>query len=55
MPATLVYLFIGAAGRDALGSGSIARWSLLAAGLAATLAATWLVGRAARKRLGLDK
>jgi uncharacterized membrane protein YdjX (TVP38/TMEM64 family) len=54
MPATLVYLFIGAAGREALGSGSTARWALLAAGLAATLAATWLVGRAAGKRLGLD-
>ncbi len=55
MPATLVYLVLGATGRDALAEGGAARWALLGVGLAATVAATALVGRAAAKRLGLEK
>lgn len=54
MPATLLYLFLGATGRAALGEGGAAKWALVGIGLVATLIATWLVGRAARKRLALE-
>lgn len=54
MPATLVYLVLGATGREALGGGGSAQWALLGVGLAATVAATWLVGRAAARRLGIE-
>ena len=53
MPGTLVYLFIGATGRAALGEGGGAKWALAAVGLAATIAASLIVGRAAKKRLGI--
>jgi uncharacterized membrane protein YdjX (TVP38/TMEM64 family) len=54
MPGTLVYLFLGATGRAALGEGGALRWTLLGVGLVATVLASVLVGRAASKRLGLD-
>jgi uncharacterized membrane protein YdjX (TVP38/TMEM64 family) len=54
VPATLVYLVLGATSRDALGEGGGAKWALLGAGLVATFLATWLVGRATRKRLALE-
>jgi uncharacterized membrane protein YdjX (TVP38/TMEM64 family) len=53
LPATVVYVSLGAAGRAA-GSGarrSPAEWSLLAVGLGATIAATILVSRVARREL----
>jgi uncharacterized membrane protein YdjX (TVP38/TMEM64 family) len=53
MPGTLVYLFLGATGRAALGEGGAAKWALLGAGLAATVIASLIVGRAAKKRLGI--
>lgn len=54
LPATLLYLFIGSTGRDAMTGGSTAKWALLGAGIAATIAVTWIVTRAARKQLGID-
>jgi uncharacterized membrane protein YdjX (TVP38/TMEM64 family) len=54
IPGTLLYVSIGAAGRAAAqGRGrSPLEWALLGLGLAATAAATVLVGRAARRELG---
>jgi uncharacterized membrane protein YdjX (TVP38/TMEM64 family) len=57
IPGTLLYVSIGAAGRAAAagrGRGPL-DWALLALGLAATAAATILVGRAARRELGKRK
>jgi uncharacterized membrane protein YdjX (TVP38/TMEM64 family) len=53
VPGTLLYVSIGAAGRAAAGAGgrSPLEWALLGLGLAATAAATVLVGRAARRQL----
>ena len=53
LPGTLVLTALGTAGRAALDLSGRARWGLIAAGIAATLAVTWLVGRAARKGLDL--
>ena len=54
IPGTLLYVSLGAAGRAAAaGQGrSPLEWALLGLGLAATAAATILVGRAARRELG---
>jgi uncharacterized membrane protein YdjX (TVP38/TMEM64 family) len=54
IPGTLLYVGIGAAGRAAAaGHGrSPLEWALLGLGLAATVAATVLIGRAARRELG---
>jgi len=54
MPGTLLYVSIGAAGRAAVGATaarSPAGWVLLGAGLAATVAVTAWIGRAARNEL----
>jgi len=52
LPATVLYVYLGAAGRAALGGGrSGAEWALFGAGLAATLAVTVMVTRAARREL----
>ena len=52
LPATVLYVYLGAAGRAALGGGrTTAEWALLGAGLAATLAVTVMVTRAARREL----
>ena len=53
LPGAIVLTALGTTGRAALGFSGPARWGLLGAGIAATLAVTWLVGRAARRRLGL--
>jgi uncharacterized membrane protein YdjX (TVP38/TMEM64 family) len=53
LPATLVYVWLGAAGR-AVGTGTRrtpAEWALLAAGLAATVAVTIYLTRIARREL----
>jgi uncharacterized membrane protein YdjX (TVP38/TMEM64 family) len=55
IPGELVYVFLGATGRAAMGEGGEARWALLAAGIVATFIATWMIGRAARKRLGIKR
>ncbi len=51
VPVTTLYLFVGASGREALQSGSPAKWAMLAVGIVATVLASWIVGRAARARL----
>lgn len=53
LPGTIVLTSLGTTGRAAMELSGRARWSLIAAGLAATLAVSWIVGRAARRRLGL--
>lgn len=55
LPGILVKVYIGHAGREAvLGGGDPLRLAMLAAGLAAALAFTYFVSRAAHKRLRLD-
>ena len=55
LPATVLYVWIGAAGRAAAGAEGRTRrpleWALLGAGLAATAVATVLITRAARRQL----
>jgi uncharacterized membrane protein YdjX (TVP38/TMEM64 family) len=55
LPATVVYVWLGAAGRAAAGAEAKERspleWALLAAGLAATAVVTVVVSRAARRQL----
>ena len=52
LPATVLYVSIGAAGRAAAGGHrSPAEWALIGVGLAATLVATVMITRAARRRL----
>ncbi len=55
LPGLVVKVYLGHAGRHALSEGDPLWWALLAAGLAAALAVTLLVGRAARKRLKLEE
>ena len=52
LPATLLYVSIGAAGRAAASGGrSPVEWTLIGVGIAATLVATVMITRAARRRL----
>jgi uncharacterized membrane protein YdjX (TVP38/TMEM64 family) len=53
LPGTLLYVWLGAAGRMAARGGdrSVWEWMLLGAGLAATGAVTVILGRAARRQL----
>jgi uncharacterized membrane protein YdjX (TVP38/TMEM64 family) len=54
LPATVLYVWLGAAGRAAAGAErgrSPLEWGLLAAGLAATAVVTVLISRAARRQL----
>ena len=53
LPGIALKAYVGDAGRDALAGGGPLRWALLAAALAATVALSWIVGRVARKRMGL--
>lgn len=53
LPGLALKVYIGHAGRDALAGGGALKWTLLALGVAATLAMAFFVGREARKRLGL--
>ena len=55
MPATLLYVWIGAAGKAAAEKGharSPQEWALLGAGLVATIVVTVMITRAARRQLG---
>jgi uncharacterized membrane protein YdjX (TVP38/TMEM64 family) len=55
LPGTIVYAFLGATGRALLGGNASGwTWAMLAAGLVATVALSLLVGRLAKKRLGID-
>lgn len=55
MPGTFLYVYIGAVAGEAARAGGRGRtpaeWALLAAGLAATAVAAWLVGRTAKRAL----
>lgn len=60
LPGTVLYVYLGAAGRAAAGTGHSQgrtpwEWALLAAGLVATLVVTILLGRAARRELARDR
>jgi uncharacterized membrane protein YdjX (TVP38/TMEM64 family) len=52
-PGVLLKVYIGSAGRGALSDGGPLEWSLLAAGIVATIALTVIVGRKVRRRLDL--
>lgn len=43
LPGIVLKVYVGAAGRDVLAEGSPLKWTLLAAGIAATLACGWLL------------
>jgi len=51
LPGVLLKVYVGSAGRGALSEGGAYNWTLLAAGLAATVIVTVLVGRKVRRRL----
>lgn len=53
LPGTLILTALGTTGRAAMDLKGPARWGLLAGGIAATLAVSWLIGRSAKRRLGL--
>ena len=53
LPGILLKVYIGSAGRGALRGGSALDWSLLAAGVVATIALTVIIGRKVRARLKL--
>lgn len=53
LPGAVVLTALGTTGRAAMDLSGVARWSLVAGGIAATVLASWLIGRAAKKRLGL--
>jgi uncharacterized membrane protein YdjX (TVP38/TMEM64 family) len=57
MPGTLLYLSFGAAGRAAAGPAgrTPVEWAALGVGIAATLAVTAWIGRAARRELARDR
>ena len=54
LPGLAVKVFLGHAGRDALSGDDPLRWGLLAVGVAAALAFTYFISRAARKHLRLE-
>ena len=53
LPGILLKVYVGAAGRGALTEGGALNWTIFAAGVAATVALTLIVGRRIRARLGL--
>jgi uncharacterized membrane protein YdjX (TVP38/TMEM64 family)/membrane-associated phospholipid phosphatase len=53
LPGILLKTYVGAAGRGAFSEGGALNWSIFAAGVAATVVLTVLVGRAVRRRLRL--
>jgi uncharacterized membrane protein YdjX (TVP38/TMEM64 family) len=52
LPGIALKVYIGHTGRAALSGGPV-KWAMLAAGIAATVAMAWILGRAVRKRLQL--
>lgn len=53
VPGTVVLTALGASGRTALGTSGPLKWAMLGLGIGATVLATWLIGRAASRRLAL--
>jgi len=53
LPGAIVLAALGTTGRAALDLDGPERWGLISAGIAATVLVSWLVGRTARRRLGL--
>jgi uncharacterized membrane protein YdjX (TVP38/TMEM64 family)/membrane-associated phospholipid phosphatase len=53
-PGVLLKVYVGAAGRGALSEGGPLKWSLFAAGIAATIGLALLIGRRTRKALKLS-
>jgi uncharacterized membrane protein YdjX (TVP38/TMEM64 family) len=53
LPGILLKVYVGAAGRGAITEGGALNWTLFAAGVAATIALTMIVGRKVRARLKL--
>ena len=53
LPGILLKVYVGAAGRGALTEGGALNWTIFAAGVAATVALTMIVGRMVRARLKL--
>lgn len=51
LPGSVVLTALGASGRTALGTAGPLKWVMLALGIGATVLATWLIGRAATRRL----
>ena len=51
LPGTVLYVYLGVAGRAAAGRRSAGEWALLAAGLVATAAVTIILTQAARRKL----
>ena len=51
LPGTVLYVYLGAAGKAATGSKGPGEWALLAAGLVATAAVTIMLTRTARRQL----
>ena len=53
LPGVLLKVYVAAAGRGALSEGGTLNWAIFTAGVAATVALTWMVGKRARARLAL--
>ncbi len=53
LPGAVIFTALGTTGRVAMDLPPEERWGLIAAGIAATLVVTWLIGRTARRHLGL--
>ena len=51
LPGTVLYVYLGAAGKAATGDKGFGEWALLAAGLGATAAVTIMLTRTARRQL----
>lgn len=52
LPSLALKVYVGHAGRDAIASGGVLQWSVLAAGALATIAIGVFVGKFARRSLG---
>jgi uncharacterized membrane protein YdjX (TVP38/TMEM64 family) len=53
LPGAIILTALGTTGRAAMDLKGPARWGLIAAGIAATIVVSWLIGRSAKRRLGL--
>ena len=55
LPGLLIKVWLGAAGRDVLTRGGPLQWTMLAAGIVATIAASVIVTRVTRERLKVSR
>jgi uncharacterized membrane protein YdjX (TVP38/TMEM64 family) len=56
VPGTVIYAFLGSTGRQLLGSETSGwTWAMLAGGIVASIVLSLLLGRLAKKRLGIDR